>query len=71
MLTPLVNWVEKGQAPDSVIASARGASDPAGKNNDVPASWSPTRTRPLCSYPQVARYDGSGNPEVATSFTGQ
>jgi pimeloyl-ACP methyl ester carboxylesterase len=71
MLTPLVNWVEKGQAPDSVVASARGASDPAGKNNDVPAGWSPTRTRPLCSYPKVARYNGTGSPEVATSFTCQ
>ena len=24
MLTPLVNWVEKGRAPDTVIATARG-----------------------------------------------
>ena len=40
MLTPLVNWVEKGQAPDSVIASARGAGNRGGVNADVPASWS-------------------------------
>ena len=71
MLTPLVNWVEKGQAPDSVIASARGASSPGGSNADVPASWLPTRARPLCSYPKVARYNGSGSPELATSFTCQ
>ena len=71
MLTPLVNWVEKGQAPDSVVASARGASSPGGSNADVPASWLPTRARPLCSYPKVARYNGSGSPELATSFTCQ
>lgn len=71
MLTPLVNWVEKGQAPDSVIASARGASSPGGTNPDVPASWLPNRTRPLCSFPEVARYNGSGSPELAKSFTCQ
>ena len=71
MLTPLVNWVEKGQAPDSVPASARGASNPAGVNTDLPASWSATRSRPLCPYPKVARYDGSGSLEAAASFTCQ
>ena len=71
MLTPLVNWVEKGQAPDQVIASARGAGNPAGANADVPASWSPTRTRPLCPYPKVAKYKGTGDIESAASFTCQ
>ena len=41
-LGALVDWVEKGKAPDRIIASV----DPA--NKDVPASWSPNRTRPLC-----------------------
>ena len=71
MLTPMVNWVEHGQAPDSVLASARGASAPGGTNADVPASWSPTRTRPLCAYPKVARYNGSGSLDLASSFTCQ
>ena len=71
MLTPLVNWVERGVAPDSVLASARGASNPGGANADVPATWSPTRTRPLCSYPKVARYNGSGSLDLASSFTCQ
>ena len=71
MLTPNVNWVENGQPPDSVLASARGASNPGGASADVPASWSPTRTRPLCAYPKVARYGGSGSVEVASSFTCQ
>ncbi|HSC64896.1 MAG TPA: tannase/feruloyl esterase family alpha/beta hydrolase [Caldimonas sp.] len=71
MLTPLVNWVEHGVAPDSVVASARGASNPAGANADVPATWSPNRTRPLCTYPKVARYAGSGSLDLASSFTCQ
>ena len=69
MLTPLVNWVEKGQAPDSVVASVRGPGNAAAVNADVPATWSATRTRPLCPYPQVARYNGTGDIESAASFS--
>jgi feruloyl esterase len=68
MLTPLVNWVEKGQAPDSVLASARGAGNAGGVNADVPAGWAANRTRPLCPYPQVARYKGSGSLDDAQNF---
>jgi feruloyl esterase len=71
MLTPLVKWVEEGVAPDRVIASARGPGNPGTANPDVPASWSPDRTRPLCPYPQVARYKGSGSLESASSFVCQ
>ena len=69
MLTPLVNWVEKGQAPDTVIAGVRTAGNVAGPNPDVPASWSAQRTRPLCAYPKVARYNGTGDIESASSFS--
>lgn len=71
MLTPLVNWVEKGQAPDSVQASARGPGNAGGVNGDVPSNWSPSRTRPLCAYPNVAVYKGSGSVEDAANFTCQ
>jgi len=71
MLTPLVNWVEKGQAPDAVVASARGAGNVGGASTDVPASWSATRTRPLCAYPKLATYKGSGSIEDAANFTCQ
>lgn len=63
----LINWVEKGQAPASIVAQARGAGNPAGVNAEVPATWAPNRTRPLCPYPTVARYKG-GDREVAASF---
>jgi hypothetical protein len=52
----LVNWVEKGVAPDLILAKAG------------PASPWPGRTRPLCPYPQVARYAGSGSIEDAANF---
>jgi tannase/feruloyl esterase len=49
-------WVEKGKAPEQLIAahSTNGAVD---------------RTRPLCPYPQVARYKSSGSTDDAANFT--
>jgi feruloyl esterase len=69
MLTPLVAWVEQGVAPVEVIASARGAGNAGGVNPDVPAGWAPNRTRPLCPYPMVVRYRGSGSLDSAASFS--
>ncbi len=67
MLSALVDWVENGDAPARVIASARGAGNVGGVNAEVPASWAADRTRPLCAYPRIARYRG-GDPERAESF---
>jgi Tannase and feruloyl esterase len=52
----LVNWVEKGSAPDRIVAKAG------------PKSPWPGRTRPLCPYPRVARYVGSGRIDDAANF---
>src|SRR5690606_21074891 len=68
-LTALVDWVEQGEAPEQLVASARKAGNPGGANPDVPAAWSADRTRPLCPYPLVARYNGSGSLESAASFS--
>jgi feruloyl esterase len=68
MLGKLVAWVEQGQAPDTVLATARGAGNAGGVNAELPAGWSATRTRPLCPYPKVATYKGSGSLESADSF---
>lgn len=68
LLSALVTWVEGGEAPERVIAKARGAGNPGGVNTELPAGWAPDRTRPLCSYPGVATYQG-GNPERAESFS--
>jgi feruloyl esterase len=59
MSVALERWVEQGIAPDQIIASKRTTADPK-----VPA----VRTRPLCAYPQVARYKGSGSTDDAANF---
>ncbi|WP_082521799.1 tannase/feruloyl esterase family alpha/beta hydrolase [Ramlibacter sp. Leaf400] len=68
-LEALVNWVEFGVAPDRIVAQARGAGNPGGVNALVPAGWAADRTRPLCPYPAVARYSGSGDIERAENFS--
>lgn len=55
-LSVLERWVEQGTAPAQIIASK------------VTAGVT-TRTRPLCPYPQVAKYNGTGSIDVAASFT--
>jgi feruloyl esterase len=70
-LTPLVKWVEQGVAPESIIASVRGVGNAGGVNAELPKEWSSTRTRPLCAYPAVAKYKGSGSIEEAASFSCQ
>ncbi len=71
MLTPLVNWVEKGIAPVSVKASVRSVGNAGGANSELPGSWSANRSRPLCAYPKTAKYQGSGNMEDAANFSCQ
>jgi feruloyl esterase len=56
LLSAIVEWVERGQAPGQVMAS--GAAFPG-------------RQRPLCPYPQHAQYRGSGDPESGESFSCQ
>jgi len=67
LLKPLVAWVEQGQAPERVVARARGAGN-AVPNPEVPAAWAADRTRPLCPHPRVARYKGSGDIDRAENF---
>ncbi len=68
-LTPLVNWVEKGQAPERITATARASGNAAPANTELPKDWAPTRTRPLCPYPSKAVYNGSGSIEDAVNFS--
>ena len=67
-LSALVAWVEQGTAPESMVATARGAGNAGGVNAELPVGWSAARTRPLCPWPKVARYKGSGDIESAASF---
>jgi feruloyl esterase len=56
MMAAISQWVEQGHAPDAIPASRvrNGATD---------------RTRPLCAWPQVAKYDGSGSTDEAGNFS--
>lgn len=67
LLTPLVRWVEQGEAPERVVATARGPGNVGGVNPEVPPAWSAARTRPLCAYPRIAVYK-KGDTEDAASF---
>lgn len=53
MLSAVVDWVEKGAAPDSVIATGQAF---------------PGRSRPLCAYPKHAQYAGTGDTNDARNF---
>lgn len=67
-LTPLVRWVEQGEAPAGLPARARGAGNAGGVNNELPADWAADRSRTLCPWPSVSRYKGSGSLDAADSF---
>jgi feruloyl esterase len=53
----LEQWVEQGKAPDRIAAC------------HVSAGSQVDRTRPLCPYPRVARYTGTGSRDDAVNFT--
>jgi len=59
-LTPLVNWVEQDVAPQTITATKF--------VNDNP-SLGVQMTRPLCVYPKVAKYNGSGSTNIAANFS--
>jgi feruloyl esterase len=53
MLSAVVNWLEKGVAPDSIVATGKAF---------------PGRSRPLCAYPKHAQYKGQGDSQDAKNF---
>ena len=59
ILLALMDWTEKGVAPDSIIAT--------NWRNDTlyDEVW---RQRPICPYPKQAKYVGSGDPDLAESW---
>jgi feruloyl esterase len=57
-LTPLVTWVEGGVAPETIVATKF--------VNDTPPAVQ--MTRPLCVFPKVAKYRGSGSTSIAANF---
>ena len=79
LLTPMIDWVEQGKAPDSVMT--RTAADDGGKFGQPPVARpaverdgasakaaEPLRSRPVYPYPAIAKYRGTGNPDAAASY---
>jgi len=55
-LEALTAWVEENKAPESLLATRQAQNGPA-------------RTRPICAYPLVAKYKGSGSTDDASNFS--
>jgi len=55
----LERWVEHGEAPGPIVAA---------KDEGDGEVRHPTISRPLCPYPEEARYKGTGDPSDAVSF---
>lgn len=58
LLTALDHWVEKQTAPDKLVAT-----------KFAEGSKTPVLQRPVCEFPQFPRYNGTGDPAKAESFT--
>jgi len=56
----LIKWVEQGVPPDQIIATQYTNNNP---------KLAIVRQRPLCAYPDEARYNGTGDVNSASSFT--
>jgi feruloyl esterase len=56
-LTSLENWVEKGVAPGYVMGT------------QVKKDGQVVRTRPICAFPKIAKYKGTGSIDDAANFT--
>jgi Tannase and feruloyl esterase len=54
-MTAMIDWVEKSKAPDSMLATRV-------------VDHQVVRARPLCPYPQVARYSGQGSIDEPANF---
>lgn len=57
-MTAVIDWVEQGLAPNSLIAT----------KTETHAGGKVLRERPICAYPQVARYKGRGSIDEARNF---
>jgi hypothetical protein len=59
LLAALDDWAERGKAPGRLVQVAQ----------DRRAPFTINASRPICGYPEFPRYDGSGDPKQASSFS--
>ncbi|PYH94355.1 feruloyl esterase B precursor [Aspergillus ellipticus CBS 707.79] len=62
IILALMNWVENGTAPNSIIAT---------KYTDDSTHDEVCRQRPICPFPSQAKYTGSGNPDLPENWSCQ
>ena len=60
LLAAMEHWVEKGRTPNEIIATKYAGNQPTGAVE---------RTMPLCAWPKVSKYKGSGDANIASSFS--
>ena len=58
LLAAMDAWVEQGVVPDKLVAT-----------KFAPGTTTPVAQRPVCEYPKFPRYNGTGDPSKAESFT--
>ena len=84
-ITPMVEWVENGKAPEAIVGINPGITnwfDAIAIRNPEGVDWygrtmkageakdpATKSTRLLCPYPQVARYKGSGDIKNAANYS--
>lgn len=57
VMEALAAWIEPGRAPERIVATRYGEDEAI------------TAQRPWCAYPNIAVWDGKGDPKAATSYT--
>jgi feruloyl esterase len=65
-LEAMIDWVENGKAPESIVYSYREATEGA---SGLASAGKVYRTRPVCAYPEVSKYKGAGDINDAANFT--
>jgi feruloyl esterase len=63
-LTAMEDWVEKGKAPDALLAKLYSPNSPV-----VDPTKTPLRTMPLCKFPEMAHYIGEGDIKDAANWS--
>jgi feruloyl esterase len=63
-LTAIENWVEKGQAPEALLARLYNPKSPM-----IDPKKTPLRSMPLCKFPEMAHYSGRGDVKDAANWS--
>jgi len=72
-LNAITSWVEDGHAPDRIVAANHNTSSPFPATGGlfdprIATNFPANGTRPLCAFPKIAKYKGSGLTNDATNF---